>query len=158
VIVGSIALILVSSVFFALGLTRESDPFYYSSIVTSGLAAFALMVGVRVGVVGVPSGDELELRPDAAEWLGPRAVGRADVPDDEPGEQPVSPVAAAMVARLGATVLVIDGRPRYHLTGCLHLLGRDIERLAVTEAVELGFTPCAQCEPVTTLLRGASSP
>ena len=47
---------------------------------------------------------------------------------------------------------VIDGRPRYHLAGCLHLLGRTVERLPAIEAVELGFTPCGQCEPVTGLL------
>ena len=33
---------------------------------------------------------------------------------------------------------MIDGRPRYHLTGCVHLLGRRTEPLPVSEAVELG--------------------
>ncbi len=50
---------------------------------------------------------------------------------------------AAAVGRLATEVVVVDGRPRYHLEGCLHLLGLDGARLPALEAVELGFTPCA---------------
>jgi hypothetical protein len=71
---------------------------------------------------------------------------------DEPDEQKVSNALAAQVARLGADVAVIDGRPRYHLAECLHLLGRDVQRLPVIEVIELGFTPCGDCEPATALL------
>ena len=46
-------------------------------------------------------------------------------------------------------VVVVDGRPRYHLAGCPHLVGREPEPLPVAEAVELGFTPCAHCAPAT---------
>ena len=73
-------------------------------------------------------------------------------PPDEPAPQVVPPAAAARVARMTTDVLVIDGRPRYHLPGCVHLLGRDSEPLPVGEAVELGFTPCSLCEPDTALL------
>jgi hypothetical protein len=71
---------------------------------------------------------------------------------DEPDEQELTATAAARVARLGAEVLVIDGRPRYHLGECLHLLGRTTHRLPVMDVVELGFTPCGECEPATALL------
>ena len=54
-----------------------------------------------------------------------------------------------------APVLVIDGRPRYHQAGCVHLLGRDSEPLPVSEAVELGFTPCSLCEQDSALLADA---
>jgi hypothetical protein len=77
--------------------------------------------------------------------------------DDPPGEPPAQLVSAAdvaRVARLAATVLVVDGRPRYHLAGCPHLAGRSTEPLPVREAVELGFTPCGRCEPVTALISG----
>jgi hypothetical protein len=73
-------------------------------------------------------------------------------PSDEPPAQRVSPAEQARVAQLDADVLVIDGRPRYHLPGCVHLLGREHESLPVSEAVELGFTPCGLCEPDSTLL------
>ncbi|MEH1130120.1 hypothetical protein [Micromonospora sp. CPCC 206061] len=76
-------------------------------------------------------------------------------PPDEPAPQYVSPADAARVARMTADVLVIDGRPRYHLTGCVHLLGRESEALPVGEAVELGFTPCGRCEPDSALLADA---
>jgi hypothetical protein len=78
-----------------------------------------------------------------------------DDPPDEPAPQYVSPADAARVARMTADVLVIDGRPRYHLTGCVHLLGRENEALPVGEAVELGFTPCGRCEPDSALLADA---
>lgn len=76
-------------------------------------------------------------------------------PPDEPPQQYVSPADAARVARLANEVLVIDGRPRYHMSGCAHLLGRESEPLPVAEAVELGFSPCSLCEPDSALLAGA---
>ncbi|MFG3555120.1 hypothetical protein ACGGAQ_12065 [Micromonospora sp. NPDC047557] len=74
---------------------------------------------------------------------------------DEPAEQPITPAEAARVARLSDPVVVVDGRPRYHLAGCRRLAGRVPETLAVAEAVELGFTPCATCAPATALLTDA---
>src|SRR5262249_61734913 len=76
-------------------------------------------------------------------------------PPDEPSIQMVTPSNAARVAMLTADVLVIDGRPRYHVAGCVHLLGREGEPLPVGEAGGLGFTPCALCEPDSALLADA---
>ncbi|MBM7489928.1 hypothetical protein JOD64_001150 [Micromonospora luteifusca] len=76
-------------------------------------------------------------------------------PTDEPAEQLVTPAEAARVARLPDVVEVIDGRPRYHLASCPHLVGRVPESLPVAEAAELGFTPCADCAPATALLADA---
>ncbi len=76
-------------------------------------------------------------------------------PPDEPSAQMVSPANAARVAMLSTDVLVVDGRPRYHVAGCVHLHGRETEPLPVGEAVELGFTPCALCEPDSALLADA---
>jgi len=78
--------------------------------------------------------------------------GDDDDPPDEPPAQQTAPADAARIARMSAPVIVIDGRPRYHKPGCVHLLGRDSEPLPVSEAVELGFTPCGVCEPDSTLL------
>ena len=78
-----------------------------------------------------------------------------DDPPDEPAAQFVSAADAARVARMSAPVLVIDGRPRYHMPGCVHLLGRESEPLPVSEAADLGFTPCSLCEPDSALLAGA---
>lgn len=76
-------------------------------------------------------------------------------PPDEPVAQRVSAADAARVARMSADVLVIDGRPRYHVAGCVHLLGRPFEPLPVSEAVDLGFSPCGLCEPDSALLADA---
>jgi len=78
-----------------------------------------------------------------------------DDPPDEPAAQYVTPADAARIARMTADVLVIDGRPRYHLAGCVHVLGRESEPLPVGEAVELGFSPCGRCEPDSALLADA---
>ncbi len=78
-----------------------------------------------------------------------------DDPADEPGIEHVAPVDAARVAQMSNEVLVIDGRPRYHLAECAHLLGRESEPLPVHEAVELGFTPCDLCQPDSALLAEA---
>jgi hypothetical protein len=81
--------------------------------------------------------------------------GDDDDPPDEPPAQQTAAADAARIARMSAPVIVIDGRPRYHKPGCVHLLGRDSEPLPVSEAVELGFTPCGVCEPDSTLLAAA---
>ncbi|GGO15956.1 hypothetical protein GCM10011576_28400 [Micromonospora parathelypteridis] len=83
------------------------------------------------------------------------APDRGDPPTDEPEEQLVTPAEAARVARLPDAVHVVDGRPRYHLADCPHLVGRVTESLPVAEAAELGFTPCAHCAPATALLADA---
>ncbi|HZD98171.1 MAG TPA: hypothetical protein VE132_08415 [Micromonosporaceae bacterium] len=79
-----------------------------------------------------------------------------EIPADEPEAESVSLDDAARVAALSREVLVIDGRPRYHLAHCVHLMGRESEPLPIAEAIELGFTPCALCEPDTNLLAEAS--
>jgi len=79
-----------------------------------------------------------------------------DDPDDEPLPQAVRAHDAVQVARMDAEVLVVDGRPRYHLADCPHLLGRLTEPLPAAEAVELGFTPCGLCRPVDRLVAAAA--
>jgi hypothetical protein len=81
------------------------------------------------------------------------AVSRHRAPEvDEPTEQRMTSIEAAALMRLDTEVAVVDGRPRFHHSACAHLTGRDHEPLAVAEALELGFTPCAMCEPVSRLL------
>jgi hypothetical protein len=202
VITGSILLALVAAVFLVLGLVSGdgAEVFYYSSIVGSVLAGFALFAGLRHRPgAQLPEDDfdgPLSSERDRAAAPEPeppaperpeRATGRASVaasgpgdqrtpdgweegaavatawPDDdaeavsdglpdEPGEEELTAYVAGRVAKLRVDVLVIDGRPRYHLDECLHLLGRTTDRLPVKDAVELGFTPCADCKPARTLL------
>ena len=76
----------------------------------------------------------------------------AEIADDEPEPQIVTPSDAVRVAQLNAEVLVVDGRPRYHLADCPFLAGRETEPIEVNEAVELGFSPCGVCRPVDRLV------
>jgi clumping factor A len=80
----------------------------------------------------------------------------ADDPDDEPLPQSVQPSDAVRIARMDAEVLVVDGRPRYHLADCPHLVGRLTEPIGVNEAVELGFSPCGLCRPIDRLVAAAA--
>jgi hypothetical protein len=73
---------------------------------------------------------------------------------------PLEKANADFEARSGATgadVLVISGRPRYHVGGCEFVEGNDdSEPLEINEARELGFTPCGECRPNETLARSAA--
>ncbi|GAA0566956.1 hypothetical protein GCM10010172_58550 [Paractinoplanes ferrugineus] len=81
-----------------------------------------------------------------------------DDPADEPLPQTVSPSDAVRVARMDAEVLVVDGRPRYHVPECQHLVGKLSEPIPINEAVELGFSPCGLCRPVDRLVAAAARP
>ncbi len=210
----SLVLIVVAVVLLGYGLFDGSNTYLVASILTSLVAALALVVGSRRGgraaVAAAVEAEEARVRRqsrrdelvgagvggrdggydrmadeddgyDEAQARGNRETALIDVghrgvpaqapsgdpyddhdhdddidvddddPSDEPPAQRVAPADAAVVAQLDTEVLVIDGRPRYHLAGCVHLLGRENEGLPVGEAVELGFTPCGLCEPDSTL-------
>ncbi|RAO33475.1 hypothetical protein PSN13_03535 [Micromonospora saelicesensis] len=109
----------------------------------------------------VSAADEAPARARPVSPASPIAASTDDVFDpavaavDEPAAQQITAAEAARVARLLEAVEVVDGRPRYHLDGCPHLIGWQPETLPVAEAVELGFTPCAHCAPATALLADA---
>src|SRR5207248_7765494 len=44
-------------------------------------------------------------------------------------------------------VMVVDGRPEYHQTGCSRLAGLEAEPIPLSQAREDGFTPCPVCAP-----------
>lgn len=69
-------------------------------------------------------------------------------PDGEPPEEAVEVAAVSTVAELQDEVVVVDERPRFHVTVCPFLPGRPLIPLPVAEAVELGFSPCGWCTPV----------
>jgi hypothetical protein len=65
--------------------------------------------------------------------------------------------AATAPAGPPSGVLVVSGRPRYHLAGCEQLSGDELaEPLMVTEARELGFSACDLCRPDRALAPGQS--
>jgi len=78
-------------------------------------------------------------------------------PDDEPEVEDIPVPDALRVAQLSDSVLVVDGRPRYHLAECPRLAGRPSVPLPVSAARRAGFTPCAVCRPDATLLARSRS-
>ncbi|MEU4622810.1 hypothetical protein AB0G04_22920 [Actinoplanes sp. NPDC023801] len=109
------------------------------------------------GVSADDDADEQAWRPAAAAPGAPEQGDEFDEPDDddpddEPLPQSVRPADAVLVARFDTEVLVVDGRPRYHMADCPHLVGRLTEPLPANEAVELGFSPCGLCRPVDRLV------
>jgi hypothetical protein len=85
--------------------------------------------------------------------------GRAADPtvDDAPAEPPEEATDAAdllVISDLDAEVRVIDEHPRYHLARCSWLAGKATIPLPVSEARQLGFTPCARCGPDAALAAG----
>ncbi|SFQ32126.1 hypothetical protein SAMN05421810_106111 [Amycolatopsis arida] len=111
---------------------------------------------VKAGEFGEPEAaakQQTALLPAAGEL---RSVGESDegagrVPDGEPAEEETDAADLLVVTELDDEVVVVDEHPRYHLTECDWLADRDIIPIAVSEARELGFTPCARCGPDATL-------
>lgn len=146
-IVISGALVLVALVLLVLGLTMQDLSYVYASIAVSLVSFVFLVIGVlqRRGDSSAPATAE-----DAA--AGGAAPGAAPVVTSEPatsgesGESGAESDSSAPEPGSGATVLVVPGRPRYHVTGCRYLSGRQPEEVDVASAREQ-YTPCGVCRP-----------
>ena len=44
-------------------------------------------------------------------------------------------------------VWVVDGRPRYHASGCAIIAGQPAEQVSLAQAQQDGFIPCSLCAP-----------
>jgi hypothetical protein len=142
VIVISGALVLAALVLLVIGLIGPSLGFVYASIGAS-LAAFAFLV---VGIL-----QRRKAEPAAVEGLPPSAEELAAVirtPDTRPAaEEGVALVTHVPAAPAAGAVLVVQGRPRYHVEGCRYLAGKLPEEVEVAEALRQGFTACGVCKP-----------
>jgi hypothetical protein len=130
------------------------------SVVAAALLVFDWLRGrQRVAATSAPrqveveeaEPDEIEppaepLRNGEVEAAEPEPVSPV-VDDSEPDEEPTDASDLLVVSELSAEVRVVDEHPRYHLEQCAWLAGRATLSLAVSEARQLGFTPCARCGP-----------
>jgi hypothetical protein len=71
----------------------------------------------------------------------------AEFGDDEPGEEATDATDLLIVSELNVEVRVVDEHPRYHLARCTWLIDKPTLSLPVSEARQLGFTPCLLCCP-----------
>ncbi|MFI7676746.1 hypothetical protein [Actinophytocola sp. NPDC049390] len=102
--------------------------------------------GSRNGATPVPPESDAEVTRN----IEPVEPAMADAPasfDEEPDEEPTDASDLLVVADLTAEVRVVDEHPRYHLATCTWLGPRPTIPIAVSEARQLGFTPCARCSP-----------
>ncbi|MFL6137635.1 MAG: hypothetical protein ACJ74O_07535 [Frankiaceae bacterium] len=81
--------------------------------------------------------------PPAAPAAGSLPAGT----DAPPPAESRSPAVAGAALAAGVEVLVVPGRPRYHVAGCRYLEGRGPQPLEVGEARTAGYTPCGACRP-----------
>jgi hypothetical protein len=115
----------------------------------------------------VPASEQTELLPASGELDPasaaaiaedePVAVAPAEPDEDDepapakgesdPGEEQTDAADLLIVSELDDEVLVVDEYPRYHVTECVWLADRDTIPIGVSEARELGFTPCVRCGP-----------
>jgi outer membrane biosynthesis protein TonB len=168
VIVISGALVLVALVLLIFGITTTDLDFVYASIVVSLVSFVFLLIGIlqRRGDRGseapasAPAGDQKD-EPDHAEQeqpdegvtavvprkrepARPRGSARVEEPVEEPAAEELEVVDEELV---GGTVLVVPGRPRYHVAGCRYLTGKSATEVEVVDARDEGFSPCGVCKP-----------
>jgi hypothetical protein len=127
----------------------------WGSVGASGVAAGLLVadrIGRRHGVSSMGAAADGDPRDHGADTRPqPQPFDELDAvdldPAVEPPEEDTDAADAIMISDLTDEVWVIDERPRYHLHGCRWIGQRDTIPLLLTEARELGFTPCAICTP-----------
>jgi hypothetical protein len=160
VIVISGALVLVALVLLVLGLTMQDLNFVYGSIGVSLVSFVFLVIGIlqRRGEQPQPATAGADVRDDSAP-AAPSAEPAAPVPVPVPAARSASRRAAvqdveevddapeATDEEVGGTVLVVPGRPRYHVEGCRYLTGKQADEVDVLAARGDGFTACGVCKP-----------
>jgi len=81
--------------------------------------------------------------PDAPDAAGAASPGESGSTNET---SPVDVGASAPSLDDASLVLVLTGRPRYHVPGCRFLDGRDdIEVMQLDDAQAQGYTPCSVC-------------
>ena len=98
--------------------------------------------------------DETEAEPEPIPHERASTVP-GDDPHTPPREEDTDVADVLLVSELDDQVMVIDEQPRYHLPECGWLTDKDTIPITVSEARELGFTPCARCGPDATLVARA---
>ena len=146
-IVISGALAVVAFVLLIAGLVADGLGLVYASIAVSLISAIFLGVGAyqrRGEEVAPRAGVE-----PATGGLGaePVRVGADTAVFSDTGDEASVRIASGDGGSGGGTVLVVPGRPRYHVEGCRYLAGKDGEERTLAEARDEGYTACGICRP-----------
>ena len=148
-IVISGGLVLVAIALLIGGLASSGLGLVWASIAVSLLSAIFLAVGVyqrrneaptaELAASGAGSSDD--------DLAGVRTVSAAAAASSSAGEPAETDNLSDEAVTAGGTVLVVPGRPRYHVEGCRYLAGKATEERDVTAALDEGFSPCGVCKP-----------
>ncbi|MCW2506368.1 MAG: hypothetical protein JWO79_4652 [Actinomycetia bacterium] len=153
-IVISGALVLVALILLVIGLVSTALGFVYASIAVSVVSFAFLIVGIlqrrgeplpetAAGAPAISTSSDVE----GVTAIIP-ATSRSRPATEEPTEEAVAPAVSGRV-------LVVAGRPRYHVAGCRYLTGKEAEDVAVEQAREEAYTACGVCKPDEALAAGA---
>ena len=155
-IVISGALVLAALGLLIAGLISSGLTLVYASIGISLLSAAFLGLGVyqRRGETLTPAGATEPMRtgPSISDVLeGVRAVPApaSTVSTPTPVTEPSTSDDTVTLfgdAQAGE-VIIVPGRPRYHLPGCRYLVGRETETRSIGEARIENYTACTVCRP-----------
>ena len=118
-------LLVIAFVCIIVGVITAAGPWFIGSLVASALAGIILWQR-RSHTGGRNSGT-------------PPTAG-ADSPSDTATDALVESLATE-------DVWVVDGRPRYHLSGCATIAGQQAEQIPLAQAKQDGFIPCSLCAP-----------
>jgi hypothetical protein len=146
---------LAASIVYRRNRLPETGPLGTSSLGRSGETQQLPAMPPPTGPFGPAGTADTGSDTEAVAATEPPAAAGADTtdypdPPDEPPEEDVSAPDALRVVDSTDEVLVVDGRPRYHIAGCPHLSGKEAVPLSRLEAREAGFTPCSLCAPDAT--------
>ncbi|RJQ67130.1 hypothetical protein D5S17_33930 [Pseudonocardiaceae bacterium YIM PH 21723] len=147
-----VALILVSFGFMVAVLITGTSLFAWISVGVS-LLAFTLLVTEWILTRRRRRAESDQAKIITAEQAAEATAERPAVPEDgeadpeDPGEEDTDAADALLIPQIDAEVRVVDEYPRYHLARCPWLSGRETLPLQLSEARELGFTPCDRCRP-----------
>lgn len=135
-IVAGLLLILVAAALLVLGLVVSSSVLLVVSIAASLVAAVAMLAGTRL--VAARGGEGL--------------AGLIDPVVPASDSQPRGGALAATTRDASRSeALVVVGRQHYHLPDCPDPFDGTEERRPLSEAEEMGLTPCPVCEPDTVI-------
>ncbi|HEY1575137.1 MAG TPA: hypothetical protein VGG05_27665 [Pseudonocardiaceae bacterium] len=144
-----LVLVLAAAALLVIALVTSATLWAWLSVGVSVAAALALLLDWtrrRQARVEDEARRAVEPRPAPTVAPPPEEAG-----DAEPAEEDTDAADLLVVGDLDTEVRVVDERPRYHLADCTWLAGRPTLGLPITEARQLGFTPCAVCSPDSTL-------
>jgi hypothetical protein len=158
VIVISGALVLVALVLLVLGLTMQDLTFVYGSIGVSLVSFVFLVIGIlqRRGEQPQPASAAADVRDDSAPApqaepvpvpAARTAARRSSASRQEVLQDSEDAPQATEHAQAAGTVLIVPGRPRYHVEGCRYLSGKQVDEVDVLDARGDGFTACGVCKP-----------